>query len=89
MRTTTLSLCISAGEYACPVWGRLKLVKHVNSVLNNTYRGITGCLQSTQINKIYYLSGIVPPEIRRSLATNLERTKPLRDERHPMFKYEA
>jgi len=58
-------------------------------ILNSTCRAITGCLQPTQINKIYCLSRIAPPEIRRSVATDLERTKQLKDERHPMFKYEA
>jgi len=53
MRTTALALCFPAGEYACPVWSRSKHVKHVNTALNNTCRAVTGCLQPTQINKIY------------------------------------
>jgi len=76
MQTTKLALYFSAGEYACPVCSRPKHVKHVNTALNNTCRAVTGCLQPTQINKIiYFRSGIAPPEIRRSVATDLERTK--------------
>jgi len=34
---------------------------------------------------IYPLAGIVPPKIRRYVATCMERTKQTMDQRHPMY----
>lgn len=89
MSTTRLAFYFSAGEYACPVWSRSKHVKHVHVALNDNGRAVRSCLRSTPINKIYCLSGIAPPRIRRSETTDLERIKPLKDDRHPMFQYET
>jgi len=36
MRTTGIALCLSTGEYACPVWSQSKHVKNVSVVLNDT-----------------------------------------------------
>lgn len=67
--TTGLALCYQ-GENT-----RVELVetyyKYVDVLLNDTYQVMTGCLWPRQINKIYFLSKIAPPKIRRSVATDL------------------
>ncbi|CAI6356378.1 unnamed protein product [Macrosiphum euphorbiae] len=86
MRTTGIALSFSTGEYACP--SQSKHAKNVSVALNDTCRIITGCLRPTPTNKLYLLAGIAPPEIRRRVTTDIEKTKQIKDERHPMFGHE-
>uniref|UniRef100_A0A2S2Q8Z5 RNA-directed DNA polymerase from mobile element jockey n=1 Tax=Sipha flava TaxID=143950 RepID=A0A2S2Q8Z5_9HEMI len=88
MRTTGIALCFSTREYACPVWSQSKHAKNVSVALNDTCRIITGCLRPTPTHKLYLLAGIAPPEIRRRVTTDIEKTKQIKDERHPMFGHE-
>jgi len=62
--------------------------KHVTVALNDTCRIITVCLRPTTTYKLYLLAGIAPPEIRRNVPTNIDKTKQIKDERHPMFGHE-
>lgn len=72
-------------EYACPVWGRSTHTKQIDTALNETVRIITGCLKPTPVDKLYPLAGIAPPQIIRQIVSDLERTKQITDERHPMY----
>lgn len=36
LRTSALALCFSAGEYACPVWGKSTHSNKVDMALNET-----------------------------------------------------
>ena len=67
MRTTATALCLSVVEYCCPVWARSTHRKLVDTRLNETCRLITGCIRPTANPDLYVLSGIAPPEIRRSV----------------------
>ena len=69
-------------EYCCPVWARSTHRKLVDTTLNETCRLITGCIRPTATPDLYVLSGIAPPEIRRSVHSQNERTKQLTDQRH-------
>lgn len=84
VRTSAMALCFSAGEYACPVWQKSTHAKQVDVALNETARLITGCLKPTPTDKLYYLAGIAPPEIRRQVAANDERKKVEENELHPL-----
>jgi len=88
MRETGLALCFLTEEYACPVWSQSKHAKHVSVALNGTCRIITGCLRLTHTCKLYLLAGIAPPEIKMRVATDIEKNKQMKDERHPMFGHE-
>ena len=49
---------------------------------------ITGCIRPTATPDIYVLSGIAPPEIRRSVHYQNERTKQLTDQRHSLYHHQ-
>ena len=75
VRTSALALCYSTAEYAAPVWARSCYAKKVDIALNETYRIISGCLKPTPVEEIQALSGIAPPDIRREIASEIERHK--------------
>ena len=67
IRTTAIALCYSTTEYAAPVWERSAHAHLLNPKLNQACRAITGCLKPTNVENLYLLAGIAPPEIRRSV----------------------
>ena len=83
LRATDLALCYSAAEYACPVWERSSHSKKLDPTLNDSCRAITGCLKPTSVDSLHVLSGIAPPDIRRSVASRMERLRQSQDRRHP------
>ena len=68
-RTTALALCYSTAEYAVPVWARSSHANKLNPVLNKACRSITGCLKPTNIEDLYLIAGIAPPDIRKKVCT--------------------
>ena len=72
VRTSALALCFSTTEFACSSWGRSRHTGHVDIALNDTCRIITGCLTAIPIPFVYALAGIVPPHIRRKVASNAD-----------------
>ena len=85
IRTTALALCYSTDEYAAPVWERSAYAHLLNPELNQACRAITGCLRPTNVENLYFLAGIAPPEIRRSVCARVERTKQVERETHSLF----
>ena len=85
IRTTALALCYSTAEYAAPVWERSAHAHVLNPELNQACRAITGCLKPTNVENLYLLAGIAPPEIRRSVCARVERTKQVERETHSLF----
>lgn len=81
----TLALCYSTTEYAAPVWARSWHAKKVDIALNETCRIISGNLKPTPVEEIQALSGKAPPDIRREIASNIERHKQLKDPRPPLY----
>ena len=72
--------------YAClPLCTHRKLV---DTTLYETCRLITGCIRPTATPDLYVLSGIAPPEIRRSIHCQNERTKQLTDQRHSLHHHQ-
>ena len=65
----------STAEYAAPVCERSVYAHLLNPELNQACRAITGCLKPTNVENLYLLAGIAPPEIRRSVCERAERTK--------------
>ena len=84
LRTTSLALCYSTAEYCAAVWFRSAHAHRIDMKLNKTYHTITGALKSTPLSALYRLSGISPPEVRRETIARVERSKMLRDPRHPL-----
>lgn len=85
LRTSAIALSLAAAEYSSPVWKSSVHSKNVNIAINESCRIITGCLKPTPLNKIYSLSGIAPPNIRRIVAAEVEKTKQATDNRHPLY----
>ena len=75
-------------EYCCPVWARSTHRKLVNTTLNETCRLITGCIRPTATPDLYVLSGIAPPEIRRSVHSQNKCTKQLTNQRHSLHHHQ-
>ena len=66
IRTTALSLYYSAAEYAC---------SKLDPELNDVCRLITGCLRPTNVEELYLLAGIAPPDIRGDVCARVEKKK--------------
>ena len=81
IRTTALALCYFTAEYAAPVWERSAHAHLLNPELNQACRAITGCIKPTNVENLYLLAGIAPPEVRRSVCARVERTKQVERER--------
>ena len=75
IRTSAFALCYFVAEYACPVWQHSYHAKKQDPPFNTACRTITGCLKSTNTMSLYILSGIAPPDIRRSAATQRDTPK--------------
>ena len=71
IRTTALALCYSTAEYAAPVWARSSHANKLNPVLNQSCRSITGCLKPTNVEDLYLIAGIAPPDIRREVCARV------------------
>ena len=85
IRTTAHAICYSTAEYAAPVWERSAHAHLLNQELYQAYRAITGCLKPTDVENLYLLAGIAPPEIRRSVCARVERSKQVERETHSLF----
>ena len=79
IRTTALALCYSTVEYTVPVWAKSSHENKLNPVLNQACRSITGCLKLTNVEDLYLIAGISPPDIRREVCARVERTKQTKD----------
>ena len=69
LRIATLSLVYLAAEYCAPVWCRSAHTRLIDSVLNDAFRIVTGCLRPTPTDHLPVLSGIQPAELCRMVAT--------------------
>ena len=85
LRTSTLALCYTAAEYACPVWSRSVHASKLDPALKNACRTITGCLKPTNTSNLHLLADIAPPKIRRETASKAERLRQSNDPRHQLF----
>ena len=75
IRTTAPTLCYSVAEYAAPVWARSHHAHVLDPELNTACRAITGCLKPTNVEDLYLLAGIAPPDIRRDVCARVEKKK--------------
>ena len=85
IRTTALALCYSVAEYAAPVWARSYHAQKLNPELNSACRAVTGCLKSPNVEELYLLAGIAPPDIRRDVCARVEKIKQETNEAHSLY----
>ena len=69
IQTSAESLVYAPAEYCAPTWSHSTHTKKIDVALNSTMRIVSGCLRSTPVDYIPVVSGIVPPDIRRSSHT--------------------
>lgn len=62
------------------------MLKKIVTVMNDVRCIIIGCLKNMPIKKVYLLTDITPPSIRRPITTNLETHKHTNYLRHPICK---
>ena len=84
IRTTALTLCYYVAEYAAPVWTRSSHARKLNPELNSACRAVTGCLKPTNVEYLYLLAGIAPPDIQRDVCARVENTKQETNEAHSL-----
>jgi len=87
--TSSLALCYSAAEYACPVWSRSSHAKYLDPALNDSCSILTGCLKPTNTRCLYLLAGIAPPDIRKEVISRRERYKAMHDPSHMLYGSQA
>ena len=69
LQTSAVSLVYAHAEYCAPTWSHSTHTKKIDVALNSTMRIVSGCLRSTPVDYLPVVSGIVPPDIRRSSHT--------------------
>ena len=82
IRTTALALSYSVAEYAATVWVRSPHAQKLNTELNSACRAVTRWLKPTNVEDLYLLAGIVPPDNRRDVCARMEKTKQETNEAH-------
>ena len=65
LRTSSIALCYSVGEYCAPVWNRSSHSKLIDSKLRDSMRTISGSLKPTPTQWLPVMSSIAPPHLRR------------------------
>ena len=60
---TALTLSYSVADYPAPIWARSPHAQKLNTELNSTCRAVTGWLKPTNVEDLYLLAGIAPPDI--------------------------
>ena len=66
LQTSAVSLVYAPAEYCAPTWSHSTHTKKIDVALNSTMRIVSGCLRSTPVDYLPVVSGIVPPDIRRT-----------------------
>ena len=84
LRTTALALSYSVAKYVVPIWARSVHAYKLDSELNSACRAITGCLKPTNVEKLYLLSGIAQPSIRRDKCAIVEKAKQETNKSHSL-----
>ena len=87
IRTTAFNMlfCGYSVEYAAPVWARSSHAQKLNRELNSACRAVTGCLKPSNVEDLYLLAGIAPPDIRRDVCAWVEKTKQETNEAHSLY----
>ena len=85
IRTTAIAVCYSIAEYAAPVWAISHHAHVLDSELNTACREMTSCLKPTNVEDLYLLAGIAPPDIRRDVCARVEKKKQESNMAHSLY----
>ena len=67
------------------VWARSSHAQKLFPELNSAYRAVTGCLKPTNVEDLYLLARIAPPDIRKDVCARVEKTKQETNEAHSLY----
>ena len=67
------------------VWARSHHAHVMDSALNTAYRAITDCLKPTNVEDLYLLAGIAPPDTRRDACARVEKKKQESNVAHSLY----
>ena len=73
IKTSAMALVVS--QYAAPIWARPPHAHCLDPELNAACTAITGNLKSTNVEDLYLLAGITPPDIPRHVCAEVEKKK--------------
>ena len=62
LRTSVLALAYSSVEYCAPAWTQSAHAHKIDIPLNEAMRLVSGCLRSTPVSQLPFLSGVPPPQ---------------------------
>ena len=79
---SALSSVYSTAEYCAAVWCRSTHTGLIDSILNDAFRIVTGCLRPTPTEDLPVLAGIQPAELRRLGATLSLENRAIHDPNH-------
>ena len=65
LHKAALPLVYSTAEYCAPAWCRRAHTRLIDSVLNDALRIVPGCLRTTPMDSLPFLSSIQPAKLRR------------------------
>jgi len=68
LKTSTSALVYAPAEYCSQAWWQSAYTRELDTQLNEAMRTISGCIRSTPIDFLPFLSGILPPTTRRKAA---------------------
>ena len=66
LQIAAVCLVYAPAEYCAPGWSSSTHTAQIDIVLNTTMRIVSGCLKTTPTFYLPVVSGIIPPDIRRS-----------------------
>ena len=85
IRTRALAYDIQSPNMRCQ-HGRDQNMHTYRAISSTKYAGaITGFLKPTNVEDLYLLAGIAPPDVRRGVCAQLESVKQVNDEAHSLF----
>ena len=65
--------------------GRITSRLETDTELNSACKAVTGCLIPTNVEDLYLLAGIAPPDIRRDVCARIEKTKQKTNEANSLY----
>ena len=65
LRASVLALAYSPAEYCAPAWTQSAHTHKIDIPFNEAMRLVSGCLRSTPVSQLPFLSGIPPPQEHR------------------------
>ena len=84
-KNNSIGIMLFCGGVRSTSLGRSSHAQKLNPELSSACRAVTGCLKPTNVEDLYLLAGIAPPDIRREVCARVENTKKETNEAHSLY----